>query len=106
MSWEQAVVINQNVNEKTAIKIQNIVMSYSGTTSSFTKAIDEVDPNKAIIIPASVGAYPHRATQSGVISPTPAYFVFENSTTIRCNLASTVENPSFALAIIEFANVI
>ena len=105
MGWEQAAVIIQNVNEKTAIKVQNIVMSTSRTTNSFTATIREVDPNKAIIIPAHSGSYV-TLNASGVPVPRIANFVFENSTTIRCDLNANVEAPSFALAIIEFANVI
>ena len=105
MSWSEVFKINKNVNEKTAIKVQNIVMSTSRTTNSFTATIREVDPNKAIIIPAHSGSYV-KLNASGVPVPRIANFVFENSTTIRCDLNVNVEAPSFALAIIEFANVI
>ena len=105
MSWAKVFKINQNVNKKTAIKVQNIVMSTSRTTKSFTATIREVDPNKAIIIPAHSGSYV-TLNASGVPVPLIANFVFENSTTIRCDLNANVEAPSFALAIIEFANVI
>lgn len=101
MSWGEVFKINENVNNKTAIKVQNILMTTTGTVSTFTATISSVDTSKSIIIPTTIGS-----PVAGNQLPATASFTFDNSTTVRCTMNTSVHNPSFSVAIVEYGNIV